>query len=86
MGNVMTLESERKYYESIRADLLKHHRGKFALIVGSELLGVFDSPNEAYKAGTEKRGNVPMLIAPIGDGEITENLPAMTLGILRARL
>jgi hypothetical protein len=82
----MTLEAELAHFESIKDELLKHHEGKFALIVDTELLGVFDSDEAAYRAGLDKRGNVPMLIKPITGAERMESVPAMTLGLIGARL
>lgn len=82
----MALEIELRHFESIKADLLQHQEGKYALIIGTELIGVFDHREEAYKTGVEKRGNVPMLIKLITREETAETIPAMTLGLLRANL
>lgn len=81
----MVLERELEYFDSIKAELLQRYEGKYALIVGAELLGVFDHPEEAYKAGIEKRGNVPMLIKQVLKQDAPARVPAMTLGLLRAR-
>ena len=83
---MMALETESKYYESIKEELLRHHEGKYALIIASELLGVFDQREEAYKTGIEKRGNVPMLIKLIARDEPTESMPAVNLGLFSASL
>ncbi len=82
----MVLERELEHFESIKAELLQRHEGKFALIVGTELLGVFDHQEEAYKVGIEKRGNVPMLIKQILKEETPARIPAMMLGLLHARI
>jgi len=82
----MVLEAEVKFFESIKAELLQHSEGKYALIIGEELLGVFDNPGEAYKVGIERRGNVPMLIKQIVKKDASERVPAMALGILHAHL
>jgi hypothetical protein len=82
----MALENETKYYESISAQLLSQSEGKFALIIGSELLGVFDRPETAYAKGIEVHGNVPMLIQPITRQERVETIPAMVLGLISAHL
>lgn len=80
------LEVELQYFESHKNEWLEHHEGKFALVVGQELLGVFDSREDAYKAGIELRGNVPMLIKQISRREPTETVPALTLGLIGACL
>ena len=82
----MPLEIELTHFDAIKGELLQHHEGKFALVIGTELLGVFDSGEAAYAAGLGKRGNVPMLIKQITQGERTESVPAMTLGLMSARL
>ncbi len=82
----MALETERQYYDSVKPELLRHHEGKFVLIIGNEVLGAFDNPEEAYKAGLQQRGNLPMLIKQVLKNEPTESIPAVTLGLLSARL
>ncbi len=80
----MPLEAEIEHFKSIKPELLRHHKGKYALIAGTELLGVFDEPQSAYAVGVQRLGNVPMLIKLITEEEPTESVPAMTLGLLRA--
>ena len=82
----MALEIELAHFESIKAELLPHNEGKYALIVGRELIGTYDRQEDAYIAGIETRGNVPMLIKLISSTESTESIPAMTLGLLSASL
>jgi hypothetical protein len=82
----MGLEIETKHYNSIKDDLLRHSDGKFALIIGDELLGVFDGPETAYTRGIELRGNVPMLIQPITKESRIEIVPAMVLGLINAHI
>jgi hypothetical protein len=80
----MALEKELAYYDSIKDELIKNHDGKFALIVGEELLGVYDTPKAAYEAGTNQRGNVPMLIKRVAADETPEKIPVVALGLLSA--
>lgn len=80
------LEVEVKHFESLKADLLRQSPGKYALIIGTELLGVFDRPQEAYRVGIQSKGNVPMLIKQIVPEDAAARLPAMTLGLLYAGL
>jgi hypothetical protein len=81
----MALETELKYFEANREDLLKKHKGKFALIIGKDLLGTYDDPAKAYEAGIRDRGNVPMLVKLITESDEPEKIPAMTLGLTSAR-
>jgi len=80
----MALEIELAHYETIKPDLLRHYEGKFVLIVGNEQLGVFDKSEDAYKAGIEQRGNIPMLIKKVQRDEPVEHVPAMVLGLINA--
>ena len=80
----MALETELTYYETIKPDLLRHHEGKFVLVIGNEQLGVFDKREDAYKRGIELKGNVPMLIKQIVSAEPVEHIPAMVLGLINA--
>ncbi len=82
----MALETELRHFDTIKEELLRHHDGKHALIISSELIGVFDHRAEAYKAGLERRGNVPMLIKRIAREETLESVPSMSLGLLSARI
>ena len=82
----MALQTELRYFEAKKQELLQHHEGKYALIIGEELLGVFDHLDEAYRAGIAQRGNVPMLIKRISTVDVTESVPAMVLGLIAASL
>jgi len=82
----MPLETELAHYEVLKAELLKHHEGKYALIIGQDLLGVYDHSEEAYAHGLEKCGNVPMLIKHITKDEKIDIIPALTLGLLHANI
>ena len=83
---IVALETELRYFESKKQELLQHHEGKYALIIGEELLGIFDHRDEAYKTGVVQKGNVPMLIKQILKVDPTESVPAMVLGLIAASL
>ena len=78
------LKEELAFYAERKADLLKTHEGKFALIKGRALLGVFDSRSAAYEEGVRRLGNVPMLIVRVQKEEPLAWIPALQLGLLRA--
>ena len=82
----MALETELQVFDSKKVELLSHHEGKFALIIGTELIDTFDQWEAAYQAGLEKKGNVPMLIKRVVRDENLETVPAMTLGLISAHL
>jgi hypothetical protein len=80
------LETELAFYDSIKDELLRHHEGKYVLIIGNKNLGIFDNSEDAYKYGIELKGNVPMLIKRVEQNESVELIPAMALGIINAHV
>jgi hypothetical protein len=79
------LVEERRFYESQREKLLEQSEGKFALIHGAHLLGVYDTGKAAYEAGVKQLGNVPMLIVQVLRKEPTESVsPALHAGLISA--
>ena len=77
MQSVELFQSERAYFDAHKAELLSRHRGQFAVIKGSRLVGVFDSDRLAYEAGYADVGNVPFLIR-----EVTEEEPVVHVLLL----
>ncbi len=59
------LDSELATYELSKARLLATAEGKFVLIRGSEILGVFDCEEAAISRGHQLLGNVPFLVKRI---------------------
>ena len=49
------LEKEYRFYEKHEKELVEKHLGKVVVIVGEEVVGVYDSEAEAYTAEYEKR-------------------------------
>jgi len=78
------LAEELVYYTKNKADLLQKHEGKFALIKGRRLLGVFDSQAAAYSEGLKQLGNAPMLIVRVQAREPRVLIPALQVGLIRA--
>ena len=76
------LDVERVHYEEIKATLLDHHKGKFALIQGNELFGTFDTAEIAYAEGVSLFGTAPFLARQIADEAEVVKYPALTLGLL----
>lgn len=58
--------------------------GKFVVVKGEEMVGPFDNPGTAYHEGIQQFGVVPFLIKGLVAQERTEQMPALTLGILHA--
>jgi hypothetical protein len=86
-GVIMPLERELATYQANLADWLKSYSGKFALVVGDKLEGVFDTPQNAYAVGVGRFGNIPMLIKQIREAQDEAAFfPALTLGLINASL
>jgi len=73
-------------FEAKKPELLKLCEGKFAVFKGAQFLGVFDTPMAAYSAAIAKWGNVPFLIKQVLKIERVESIPALSLGVINARI
>ncbi len=83
-GEEIPLKREYAHYLTIKSNLLSQSTGKFALIKGEELVGIFDTDADAYRAGLGKFGNVPFLVVHVQEGEEKSWIPVLQLGLLRA--
>lgn len=75
------LEVELKAYEDHRDELLGTNSGKFVLIKGEQIVGVFDTPVDAIRAGYERFGNVPFLVKQIVQVEIPQNFTSNLIAV-----
>jgi hypothetical protein len=72
-----TLETEMAFFEEQRAHLEAENMGKWVVIYGKELVGVFDSFDAAAAVAVERFGRGPYLIRQIGAAPVT--LPASAM-------
>jgi len=84
MPDQKPLVEEYEFYRNNRNELISKHNGKFALIKGRELVGVFDTDQDAYKAGLLRFGNVPFMIVRVQEGDEKNWIPILQLGLLNA--
>jgi hypothetical protein len=63
---------------------LKVHAGKFVLIKGNELLGVFDTPDTAISEGAKRFGSQSFLVRQVNPADEDIYIPALALGLLHA--
>lgn len=61
----MPLEQELKTYNALKNKLLAESKGKFVLIKGQELLGIYDSRDAALFEGYKRFGNQEFLVKEI---------------------
>jgi len=80
----MVLKEEVEYYNKMKLDLITKHEGKYALIKGQELKGIYNSEFEAYEAGVKMFKDEAFLIKHITKEEETVEFPALALGIIYA--
>ncbi len=59
------LQDELATYDQHRDELLKQAAGKFVLVHGTAIAGVFESQMQAVNAGYERFGNVPFLVKQV---------------------
>ena len=59
------LDTELATYEKHRDELLGKAEGRYALIKGTQVDGVFESRSDAIMIGYQKFGNVPFLVKQI---------------------
>ena len=78
------LEKERKFFEQNRAEWLTISPDKFVLIKNEELIGTFDTLQDALTEGARRFGTESFLVRQVEEVEQLVYIPALTLGILRA--
>jgi hypothetical protein len=82
----MPLAVELQTFDSMRADLLSNHSGKFALIKGEKFLGAFDSAENAYAEGVAQFGKEPFLVKRIAAEDEVYRNQALALGLINAHI
>lgn len=58
---------EEAAYQRERDRLVRDHWGKIILVVGDEVIGVFETASAAILEGYRRFGDVKMMIKPIGE-------------------
>jgi hypothetical protein len=69
----MALETETATFERLRADRLAGEEGRFAVIKGDQLVGLFDTYSDGLKAGYDAAGLEPFLIKQVSAFEMVAN-------------
>jgi len=80
------LKKELEAYERMKGELLEKYRGKVVAIKDGELVGVYDSVEDAFRDIVERYGLVPVLIKRVTEEEKPEEMPSYTYGLLSAVL
>lgn len=75
------LVTELNTYERHRNQLLATGEGKYALVYGEEIVGVYQSKMDAISTGYQRFGNTPFLVKQIVKVEIPKNFVSNLLGV-----
>ena len=78
------LDTEIRYFDENRIDLLKRYPGKFVIIKDERLMGPYESIQEALGAGAKEFGVTSFLVRRTDQPVETVSIPALTLGLLSA--
>lgn len=78
------LDVERAYFDKSIAELEARFPGRFVLIKGEEIIGDFNTIQEALAEGTRRFGLEGFFVRQVGTPQKAISIPALTLGILRA--
>lgn len=79
------LEKERQYFDENKAKLIAAHSGKFVLVKDAELIGAFNTIEEAISEGARRFGLSSFLVRQVTPDPAPDiNIPALNLGILNA--
>ena len=83
---IEVIKRELDYFEKVKSELLKTHKGQFALIKSEEVIGTFTTQDEAYREGVRRFGREPFLIKPIVEVEEEQRIPALSAYVIHANL
>lgn len=75
------LDLEVRYFNEHRGELLATSAGKFALVKGEALIGIFDSETAAIRHGYQTLGNVPFLVKQVTEADIPLTFTSFNLGV-----
>ena len=64
-----TLEGEFRYYREHQNELVRQYEGKFVVIQGTEVLGAYDTYEQAYAAASQDHVLGTFLIQHVEPGE-----------------
>ena len=74
------LRPELDFFERHRLELLERAAGKYALVKGSELIGVFETELDAVRTGYQCFGNDAFLVRHILEADVPLKFTSFNLG------
>lgn len=67
-------------FDEHRRRLVREAPGKFVLIYGDRIVGVFDTDDDALAQGYERFGNVPFLVKEITEADVPISMMSVLFG------
>jgi hypothetical protein len=80
------LDRERAHFAAHSAEWLADHWGAFVVVKYEMVVGFFATHEQALAEGARRFGLSPFLVRQVGAVPETITVPALTLGLLGARL
>ena len=74
------LQPELDFFEANRFKLLDQAAGKYALVKGAAIKGVYDTELEAVRAGYQLLGDEPFLVKHIVEADVPLSFTSFDLG------
>ncbi len=78
------LETERDYFDANLEEWMTKNPNKFVVVNGKQVLGFFDTLDEALTVGARTCSLQPFLVRRVERQREDISIPALTLGILNA--
>lgn len=78
------LEQERAIYDEKKKDWLAQYSGRFVVVKGDDLIGVYNTIDEAIAEGARRFGLSSFLVRQVLPVQEEVRIPALTMGLLRA--
>jgi hypothetical protein len=76
VGNTDAIRAEiATYRRELPRLLAEGHAERFVLIKGDEVIGVWDTSDDAYQAGCQRFGTGPFLAQPVDQRDLTRAFP-----------
>ena len=75
------LQEELEFFERQRLELLERAPGRYVLIKGSKVVGIFDTEIEAARIGYREIGNEAFLIKHIVEADVPLIFTSFNLGV-----
>lgn len=82
---ITMLETERKFFDEHKAEFVEKYLERFVLVKDDELIGVFNTIEEAISEGARQFGLSSFLVRQVSNELESEiYIPALSLGLLNA--